>query len=760
MSFDQNNTKIANKQETSKNEKDLNYSPNNSKQQYGLSENKSKKKKQQQQDPNAPCYIHQLSVEVIAHVFSRLDPLSLATVAKVCHYWRHVVNDDRCWKDAFVSYFGKLPYRRLSLESWKTEYILRTHLIRKWTKSRGSVISFIPKIGSLESMYVDFDDSSMVVASIQQGTAAKCNPMTGKVDRHLLYSTNESIPLHVTATHVDKDRIAWGFQPGYITLLVRTKTSANVASRLKVFSDFHQGPVRIFSLPSNIPDVILSGADDGQIKIWDISTTSCILTLPGPSTVAKPTCLEVTNNQKVIVGYSDGTVIIWNININQFIQLNRNRRQQNYQEQYRDLYNEINEKRYIIPCPAVINGSVAPVRFMLCDTETNMVIVAYKGQTEFRKYNLDTGSCTAVFGDGHITGTSITCMQWDVSYPKALSLEEALKPHPNNKKRSNIIHLSTPRSSGQTTPLSPVSTSARATRLLVTGDDLGVVCLWNGDEVSKEGIDKIKPIQTLNDGHLAGISSIYVDACKIVTGSDDGWIRIWDPLTGINIHTLGNKIPKNAPVDRSDMDVMRVKNISCSEYQGVATIGHQIKTWDFSPGKQLLNRRQLKPKGKSASGNLRDRHRYDIDQEVKESIQKLESEKKERHRHELKLSKLTLEGLSDEEMLHYALMLSQDPSSGSTPQPSDSRDNYVEDEDDLLKAVIASLSVTDSQETDVKESMIESNALDTSIISSNSNNNGSEQDERLANAKSVSNQHEEELDEELRYVLELSKTDK
>lgn len=47
---------------------------------------------------SAPCYIHQLSVEVVAHVFSRLDPLSLATVAKVCHYWRHVVNDDRCCK--------------------------------------------------------------------------------------------------------------------------------------------------------------------------------------------------------------------------------------------------------------------------------------------------------------------------------------------------------------------------------------------------------------------------------------------------------------------------------------------------------------------------------------------------------------------------------------------------------------------------------------------------------------------------------------
>lgn len=33
-------------------------------------------------------------------------------------------------RDAFISYFGRLPYKRLSLESWKTEYILRTHLIR------------------------------------------------------------------------------------------------------------------------------------------------------------------------------------------------------------------------------------------------------------------------------------------------------------------------------------------------------------------------------------------------------------------------------------------------------------------------------------------------------------------------------------------------------------------------------------------------------------------------------------------------------
>ncbi|KAG1063681.1 hypothetical protein G6F42_027159 [Rhizopus arrhizus] len=81
--------------------------------------------------------------------------------------------DDSCWRDAFVSYFGGLPFKRLSVESWKTEYILRTHLVRKWTKGRGNVMTFNPKIGSLEAMQVDFEDSVMLVASTEHGVAAK-----------------------------------------------------------------------------------------------------------------------------------------------------------------------------------------------------------------------------------------------------------------------------------------------------------------------------------------------------------------------------------------------------------------------------------------------------------------------------------------------------------------------------------------------------------------------------------------------------------
>lgn len=726
MSFDQNNINIPTK-ETNISEEN-NYLSSNSKQ------NDFGKKKQRLPDPNAPCYIHRLSVEVVTHIFSRLDPVTLTNVARVCRYWRHIVNDDGCWRDAFISYFGRLPYRRLSLESWKTEYILRTHLIRKWTKNRGSIISFIPKIGSLESMYVDFEDLSLFVSS-NQGLAAKCNPVTGKVDRHLFYSTNELLPVPVTASCVKSDRIAWGFHSGFITLLVRTKTSANLASRIKVFSEFHLAPVKIFSMPSNLSEVVLSGAEDGQIKLWDVTTVSCAWTFLGP--MAHPTALKVFR-EGLIAGYSDGTIIIWNFDIQQILQLNRQRRQDShFEDRWRQTEQEIDQnKRLISP------GFTAPVRSLLYDEETRRVIVAHKDCEELRKYNVDTGECTAKYV-GHVG--AVTCVKWDVSYSNLNPLEQALKPRLN--KKGSIIHLSSPRASGQNTPQ---LTSSRSTRLLVTGDDLGVVCLWNGSETNQK---EVKPLMILSNGHISAISSIYVDACKIVTGSDDGWIRIWDPLTGANIHTLGNKIPRHAPVDRSDMDVMRVKNIWCNDYQGVATIGHQVKTWDFSPGKQLLNRRQLKPKGKATSGNARDRHRYEIDREMKDSLRKIESEKMERQQHEQKISKLTMEGLSDEEMLHYALMISQDSSPSSNTQSSESRHDYVDDDDDLLKAVIASLNVTDNDEDT-------NGAIDSD--SDNSNNSKNEQNEGIETTEMAthSTPQEEEIDEELRLVLELSKTDK
>ncbi|CEP07191.1 hypothetical protein [Parasitella parasitica] len=728
-----------------------------------------KKQRLPEVDPNEPCFVHQMSVELITHVFSRLDPASLAMVAKVCTYWRHIVMDDTCWRNAFVSYFGGLPFKRLSAESWKTEYILRTHLLRQWTKGRGNVMTFNPKIGSLEAMQVELDDSAMLVASTEHGVAAKCNPMTGKVShRHLLYSTNESIRLQLTAVKMDKDRILWGFDPGFITLSTRTKS----ASRLKVFSDFHQGPVRILSLPQHVQDVVLSGAEDGTVKIWDVTTTSCAWTLlPASASARAPTCLEATSDHRIIVGYDDGSIVVWRANLHHIAQLNRNHRQEDFVEKRELLEKKMQKEKILLNAP-VSDGRVR-VENAAYDADSNMVIVSYRGHPDAVKFCSNTGVCAGVFSYSHAPGTSITCMKWDTS-PVAitLSLETALKPRPANAKRrgGGVIDLSSSSSSslasrssissGQATP-----SSSKATRLLVTGDDTGTVCLWNGDEPSQEGL-AIKPIRILT-GHLVGISAIHIDACKIVTGSDDGWIYIWDPLTGDNINTLGNKIPKNAPVDRTDPSVMRVKNLWCSDYQGVATIGHQVKTWDFSPSKQFLNRRVIKPKGKPCNNIVRDKLRYEIGREVKESISKLESERLEREQADKEIHKLSLGGLSDEEMLAYAMMLSeQENSRKSLSSPPSNIDLVNEDDEELMKAVIASLeeqSMLGQKSPNMSGSNHESSiVMNNSSQNSNRNfgaDNGYHQWSTVAKSVPMSPTHKDE-DEELRYILELSKTDK
>lgn len=600
-------------------------------------------------------------------------------------------------------------------------------------------MSFIPKIGLLESMYVDSEDTSLIVASLDHGIAAKCNPITGKVDRRLLYSTNDNVRLQISSVIVDKDRILWGFAQGFITLSTRTKT---IASRLKVFSDFHQGAVTVLALPAYLQEVVLSGAEDGQVKIWDVVTASCAWNFrPASSLARQPTCIEVTPDQYIIIGYDDGSIVIWNVNVHKITLLNRNSHQEDYTEKCQLLEKSLDETKVVIP------GTRNGVKFMSYDIETKMFIVAYEGQTDVKKYHAETGNCVGVFGYGHTMGTTITCMKWDKSPLSTItSLESAMNPRsPTSRKKGGIISLS---SSPKSVPSSRQSTptNAKTTRVLITGDDMGTICVWNGDEVNRDD-RTVKPIRVLT-GHLVGISSIYVDACKIVTGSDDGWIRIWDMLTGININTLGNKIPKSANVDRQDVNVTRVTNVWCNDYQGVATIGYQVKSWDFSPAKQLLNRAGLRQKGRPCSSVIRDKFRYNIGCEVKESIKKLETEKIERQQEEKHINKLSLGGLTDQEMLDYAMMLSAQDS------PEHQQDYVPDDDEELMKAVIASLDLVEQENTDVYYG---EDVHINSSVSSDTSSMISQHDEWPTMSEGVRRPQTEE--EELRYILELSKTE-
>ncbi|KAL0088120.1 WD40-repeat-containing domain protein [Phycomyces blakesleeanus] len=713
-------------------------------------------------DPNAPCYIQQLSVELLTHVFAQLNPVCLTTAAKVCHLWRHIVNDDSCWKTAFVSYFGSQPHKRLRPSSWKLEYILRADLLRKWEKGRGTVMTLDPMIRTIDDMFVDFENSSMTMGAAEHGLGARCNIDTGKMEKPLLFCSGVQIPMALTCVHVDQSRILWGSGHGYISLTIRNKT--HDGRRPKIFSEFHRGVVRAFAFSKSTHDVFLSAGDDSRIKIWSISEGTCVKNLHGVD--GQPTCLETTHDGHIIAGFGNGAIVIWDIQLNELVK--RYREQRRNGESSNDESDDVADNRRVISPPIVDKST--PVKSIRYDPKSEMLMVAYGDTYQVRKFSINNGECVAIFEPKEKLG-KVTCMEWDTALPAGALAVDSGSGHSSGSGFKNIHSYV----KGDSTVISQSTreiVAVKTTQIMVTGDSTGTVYLWDGDSIEKDGL--VRPLKVMH-GHIAAISSIYIDAFKIVTGSNDGWIRIWNPITAAIINVLGNKIPRNAPVDRNDISIMRVNKIMCSDYKGVAAIGHHLKTWDFSPNKQLLAQRNLREKVKAPGAGLRDQNlHYEIKQELKDSTEKLSQEKKERFVKAKKVHKLTLGGLSDEEMLAYATMLSQEEmvsnrgyvsheqqqqgSSGGAKNDINNGD-YINDEEDedLLRAVIASLSLTENEQYCDQEILATKAAVNhSSNNSSIDSGSGSSLGSNKNQSKGSSNL-QDEYDEELQYVLMLSR---
>ena len=78
----------------------------------------------------SPSFIKTTPTEVLAHIFSFLDPEGFAAASLVCREWHSVASDDYAWKAAFDRFFGKQDVIPRLSTSWRGEYIHRSHLLR------------------------------------------------------------------------------------------------------------------------------------------------------------------------------------------------------------------------------------------------------------------------------------------------------------------------------------------------------------------------------------------------------------------------------------------------------------------------------------------------------------------------------------------------------------------------------------------------------------------------------------------------------
>jgi F-box-like len=77
-----------------------------------------------------PWYIKDIPSDILAQVFSFLDPSGFADVILVSKHWHQVALDEYTWRAAFERMFGVHAVVARLAETWRDEYCCRNSLIK------------------------------------------------------------------------------------------------------------------------------------------------------------------------------------------------------------------------------------------------------------------------------------------------------------------------------------------------------------------------------------------------------------------------------------------------------------------------------------------------------------------------------------------------------------------------------------------------------------------------------------------------------
>ena len=216
-------------------------------------------------------------------------------------------------------------------------------------------------------------------------------------------------------------------------------------------------------------------------------------------------------------------------------------------------------------------------------------------------------------------------------------------------------------------------------RFVCAGTSEGKVIIWDWDATpDREKADA----WCILDGHHTIITAIDVTAHVVVIGCSDGTIKAFDPLTGQHIRTFNDRTATRHParmlaageLTEEEASRFNVSQIIVGPDTLVASIGGQVLAWKAEKLRSKTGRKLAAPRpsaGKSSNiGRLWDpklQSQKEMERDVYEAKEQLKKEQEERREEydRIKFSvggrdELELNGLTEQEALEYAMMLSRD----------------------------------------------------------------------------------------------------
>ena len=112
--------------------------------------------------------------------------------------------------------------------------------------------------------------------------------------------------------------------------------------------------------------------------------------------------------------------------------------------------------------------------------------------------------------------------------------------------------------------------------------------------------------------HSAAIKHLAIDPFKITSASIDGFIKIWDVLSGKCVRTLHSRYTRHqlsrrrsdSASEETANERKSIRYIHGSLHKLVATVGGEVKIWNFDPDNQLASYKRLAKKKRGIRRNV------------------------------------------------------------------------------------------------------------------------------------------------------------
>lgn len=270
-----------------------------------------------------------LPQEILEGIFQWLDIRSLDAAGLVCRKWNECISNDSVWRAAFVRYYGTGSFGRVSNSlSWKVEMIERYNCLRQWKKASGAThVTFKTPLPTISDFNMDFPAMRMVAFNSLSAYGAIADPSKGKVATPLLKTNGMSHHDEImTSIAVSKFGLIYGFLNGLVAGVFFSK-GTTVRTTVH-FDDSHLSEVNSSWLaqdanPRSCEIGVITGDIDGTIIVWDATNGSKILDFKVGLEESSENIVYLDSDakDKIIIGTSKGLVYLWEMSTRNLVNI-------------------------------------------------------------------------------------------------------------------------------------------------------------------------------------------------------------------------------------------------------------------------------------------------------------------------------------------------------------------------------------------------------------------------------------------------------